>query len=159
MAVCESKTCLTQKEGFTLSELMVATLIFTLTFAGAIPVFFRCIELAEMSRNSSTAVGAVKNQIAAIENTPFAQLTATYNNATFTAANLTGIGITYVTNPSADIAEVTLTFCWRQKNGRIIGEDANLNGQMNAGEDKNGNGILDSPVKLTTTIYDTSGIS
>jgi hypothetical protein len=138
---------------------MVATLIFTLTFAGAITVFFQGIDLAEMSRNSSTAVLAAKNQIAAIENTPFAQITAAYNNATFTAANVTGIGIIYVTNPSADIAQVTLTFCWRQKNGRIIGEDANLNGQMNAGEDKNGNGILDSPVKLTTTIYDTSGIS
>ncbi len=138
---------------------MVATLIFTLTFSGAITVFFQGIDLAEISRNSSTAVWAAKNQIAAIENTAFAQITAAYNNTTFTATNLTGIGITYVSNPSPDTAQVTLTFCWRQKNGRIIGEDINLNCQIDAGEDQNGNGILDSPVKLTTTIYDTSGIS
>ena len=140
---------------FSLSELMIATLIFTLTFAGVITVFFRCMELSELARNTSAALNACKSRIASIEDTAFAQILGTYNNTTFTAPNVNGIGVTYVTNPSANILQVTTSFSWKEKNGRLMGEDSNLNGLLNAGEDKNANGILDSPVKLTTYVYNT----
>lgn len=142
--------------GFSLSELMIATLIFAFTFAGTIIVFFRCIELSEMARNSSAAVNASKSLLASIENTPFANILTTYNNTTFTAAGVNGMGITYVTSLDADLLRVTSVFCWQEKNGRIMGEDANINGALNAGEDANGNGVLDSPVEMTTYIYDTT---
>ncbi len=48
---------------------------------------------------------------------------------------------------------VTVTFCWRQSNGRLMGEDSNLNGALNTGEDVNGNGTIDSPVQLIAYIY------
>ncbi len=134
---------------------MIATLIFTLTFAGTIIVFFRCIELSEMARHSSVAVNTVKSQLATIEDTVFEQILATFNNATFTAAGVNGTGVTYVTSLDADLLRVTIVFCWREKNGRIMGEDTNINGVLNAGEDANGNGALDSPVEMTTYIYDT----
>lgn len=41
--------------------------------------------------------------------------------------------------------------CYREKN-RIIGEDANLNGVLDAGEDDNENGELDSPAHIETVI-------
>lgn len=147
---------LSNNKGFSLSELMIATLIFAFTFAGTIIVFFRCIELSELARNSSAAINAAKNRIASIENTAFAQIAATYNNATFTAAGVNGTGVTYVTSLDADLLRVTLVFCWREKNGRVMGEDTNINGALNAGEDANGNGVLDSPVEMTTYIYDTT---
>ena len=147
---------LSNNKGFSLSELMIATLIFTLTFAGTIIVFFRCIELSEMARNSSAAVNASKSQLASVENTPFANILATFNNTTFTAAGVNGRGVTYVTSLDADLLRVTIVFCWREKNGRIMGEDTNINGVLNAGEDANGNGVLDSPVEMTTYIYDTT---
>ena len=143
-------------KAFTLSELMIATLIFALTFAGVITVFFRCIELSEMTRHSSTAVNACKNRIASIENTAFNQILAAYNNTTFTAADINGIGKTYVTSLAGDLLQVTLVFCWKEKNGRALGEDKNINGSLDAGEDTNGNGVIDSPVKVTTYIYDVS---
>lgn len=148
-----SKKCL-NKKGFTLCELMVATLIFTLTFGGIIVVFFKCMELAEMSGHSSAAVYALQNRLAAIENTPFSQIQGTFHNTTFTTAGLNGIGVGYVTGPAADMLEVSLSFSWREKNGRTIGEDKNLNGQLEAGEDLNANGRLDSPVQLATSIFD-----
>ena len=37
-----------------------------------------------------------------------------------------------------------------------MGEDTNINGALNAGEDANGNGVLDSPVEMTTYIFDTT---
>jgi len=145
---------ISRREGLTLPELLIATFILTVTFAGVIIVFFRCMELSEMAGNSSTAVYASKSRIADIENTPFSQIYSTYNNTTFTAAGLDGVGVTYVNNANPELLEVTTAFCWKQKNGRIIGEDTNLNGQLNSGEDQNANGILDSPVKLTTSIFD-----
>jgi len=146
---------LSNNKGFSLSEVMIATLIFTFTFAGTIIVFFRCIELSEMARNSSTAVNAVKSRLASIENTPFANILATYNNTTFTAAGVTGTGVTYVTSLDVDLLRVTIVFCWQEKNGLVLGEDKNINGALNAGEDANGNGVLDSLVELTTYVYDT----
>ncbi len=143
-------------KAFSLSELMIATLIFTFTFAGTIIVFFRCIELSEMARNSSTAVNAVKSRLASIENTPFANILATYNNTTFTSAGVNGTGVTYVTSIDVDLLRVTIVFCWREKNGRVMGEDTNINGALDAGEDANANGVLDSPVEMTTYIYDTT---
>lgn len=143
-------------KSFSLSELMIATLIFTFTFAGTIIVFFRCIELSEMARNSSAAVNASRSLLASIENTPFANILTTYNNATFTAAGVNGRGVTYVTSLDADLLRVTSVFCWQEKNGRVMGEDTNINGALNAGEDANGNGVLDSPVEMTTYIYDTT---
>lgn len=148
-------TKISNNKGFSLSELMIATLIFTFTFAGTILVFFRCIELNEMARNSSTAVNATKSRLASIENTPFANILAT-NNTTFTAAGVNGTGVTYVTSLDVDLLRVTIVFCWREKNGRVMGEDTNINGALNAGEDANGNGVLDSPVEMTTYIYDTT---
>ena len=147
---------LLNNKAFTLSELMIATLIFTFAFAGTIIVFFRCIELSELARHSSTAVNAVKSRLASIEDTPFANVLATYNNTTFTAADVNGTGVTYVTGLDADLLRVTLVFCWREKNGRVMGEDTNINGVLNAGEDTNANGVLDSPVEMTTYIYDTT---
>ena len=145
-----------KNQGFTLSELMIATLIFTFTFAGTILVFIRCIELSEMARHSSIAVNACKNRIASIEDTAFDQILSTYNNTTFAADGVNGIGITYVTSLDVDLLRVTTVFCWKEKNGRVFGEDRNINGTLDAGEDTNGNGFIDSPVKVTTYIYDVS---
>ena len=56
--------------------------------------------------------------------------------------------------------EITTVICWRGKGGRIIGEDNGgfggashqLNGELNSGEDHNGDGRLSSPCEITTTI-------
>ncbi len=47
------------------------------------------------------------------------------------------------------LLEVVITVCWQQPDGRVFGEDANLNGVLDAGEDINpANGIMDSPAQL-----------
>lgn len=150
-----SKKCRKDDQGFTLPELMVATLIFSLTFLGIFLTCLRCMELNGIARNSSTALNAAKSRIATIENTAFNQIAATYNNATFTTADLNGIGVSYVNTVSADFLTVTVVFCWREKSGRTIGEDSDLDGQLDAGEDLNNNGTLDSPIELTMAIYAT----
>ena len=48
------------------------------------------------------------------------------------------------------LLDVRIALCWRQRDGRIFGEDTNLNGVLDPGEDKSKppNGLIDSPVVL-----------
>jgi len=143
-------------KGFTLAELMVATFVMVVGFVGLLTTFIRCIELNEISRNSSIAVAAVKTQMEQIKNTnPPANMIAAFNAVPFAVNGLTGMGVSYVNNTTdPNLYEITVTVCWQQKNGRIFGEDTNLNGVLNAGEDANANGILDSAVQVVTFVYD-----
>ena len=142
-----------QDSGFTLAELMVGAVILLVTFVGIMLTYVKCMELNEMSRNSSTAVKGVKSRAEQIKNTDFDQILPTYNNTTFTIAGLTGMGVSYVDNSNPNLSKITVLYCWHERNGRILGEDTNLNGALNGGEDKNANGSLDSPVQLVTYIY------
>jgi hypothetical protein len=51
----------------------------------------------------------------------------------------------------SDLKRVRLTVSFRSRN-RVIGEDSNLNGILDAGEDSNGNGRLDSPAEVISLI-------
>jgi prepilin-type N-terminal cleavage/methylation domain-containing protein len=139
--------------GFTLAELLIVAAVLVILFAGVLTAFFRSIQLAEISRNSSTAILTVKNRLVQITTTSFNQIFPTFNNATFTAAGLTGMGVSYIDNANPDLYKVTIVFCWQEKNGRVFGEDSNLNGQLDAGEDRNGNGLIDSPVQIVSSIF------
>jgi len=61
-----------------------------------------------------------------------------------------GKGVVYVNNSNPDLLEVEVDVSWRNRDGRVIGEDTNLNGQIESGEDLVNIGKLDSPVKIIT---------
>lgn len=147
------KNRLGNNTGFTLVEILVATGIFLVSISGIVYSYLKCMELQDIGRNVSTAVQAAKNKMEDIKNTPFNNIMATYNNTTFTATGLNGMGAVYVNNSNPDLLLIKIVFCWKQQNGRIFGEDTNLNGVLNVGEDKNGNNQLDSYVQLSSYIY------
>ncbi len=140
-------------KALTLIELLIAVLILVPLFAIGMQTFIKCMELSDLAKNSSLAVWGIKNRITTIENTVFSQIYNTYNNTTFTIPGLNGKGKTYINNTNPNHVIVTISFSWKERSGRIIGEDKNLNGILDAGEDTNGNGQLDSPVEMTTQIY------
>ena len=138
------------KSGFTLAELLIATALLTVILTGVMVTFFRCLELNEVSANTSKAVLAARARMAQIEGTNYSQVNATFDNVTFNVSGLNGKGVTYVDDSVPNILTVTTVVCWRQKSNRLYGEDANLNGVLNGGEDTNGNGRLDSIVQFET---------
>ncbi|MCD4781487.1 MAG: prepilin-type N-terminal cleavage/methylation domain-containing protein [Candidatus Omnitrophica bacterium] len=142
-----------KQEGFTLVEVMVAAVIFVLMFVGMLLTFVKCLELNDLARNSSIATLEAKSRMEDIRNAVFTTVLGTYHNATFTVPGVTGMGVSYVDNTVVDLLEITVVVCWQQKNGRIIGEDTNLNGQLDGGEDTNGNGRLDSTVEIISYMY------
>jgi hypothetical protein len=59
--------------------------------------------------------------------------------------NSTGVNIT-------DVLDVYAEVSFKVGN-RIVGEDLNLNGALNAGEDQNGDGMINSPASIRTLIF------
>lgn len=143
----------TGQRGFTLAELIVSAAILGIVIAGILVSYVRCMELNEASRNKSLALKAARDRIELIKNTAFANLVATYNNVTFDITGFTGKGVSYVTVIDSKNIKITVSVSWKQNNGRVYGEDKNLNGVLNAGEDKNGDGFLNSPVDISTVVY------
>jgi len=141
-------------KGFALAEVMVAAVVMILAFVGILITYVKCLELNEMSQNKSTATRAAKTRMEQINNSDFNQLFANFNNVAFFEPGLNGAGVSYINNADPDLVQITVSFCWRQKNGLLIGEDANLDGDLDAGEDINGNGMIDSTVQLVTSRYD-----
>lgn len=133
--------------------MMVAAMIMVLAFMGILYTYARYLELDELSRNTSLALQASQDKIEAIKNTAYDQIVATYNNQTFTYTGINGRGSIRIVDTNPKLMLVTVTFCWRQSNGRLMGEDKNLNGVLNTGEDANANGTIDSPVQLIAYIY------
>ncbi len=145
------------RRGFTLPELLIAAVVFVLTFVGILLSYLRCMELNELSRNSSLAVAAVKSRMEDIKNTDFVNISSTYDKIAFSANGINGKGVSYVEDVATDpkLLKVTISFCWKQKSGLLVGEDNDLDGQLDAGEDKNANNILDSITQVVSYVYDT----
>lgn len=141
------------KKGFTLIELLIAMAIMVITISGILMSYLRCLELNEISKNSMVALQAAASRMEQVKSTAFAQIKANFNNVPFAVTGLNAMGTSYVDDSDPELLQVVVSVSWRQKNGRLFGEDANLNGQIDAGEDGNGNGILDSPVQLMDAIF------
>ena len=139
--------------GFTIPELMMACFVLQALFVGAIVTIVKCMEYSDLARHQSQALASVRTRMMQIENTPYAQVFATYHDTNFTAAGLNGLGKILVDDSDPSLLTITTTFCWRERSGRVIGEDSDLDGVLDAGEDKNANGRIDSSVQIVTRRY------
>ena len=135
-------------------EVMVSAFLLIVGMLAILITYNHAMELSEMSRNISLAVRGAKSRMETIKNTDPAQMSANFHNVSFTIPNINGMGKSYiddVTDP--DLIQIIVNFSWRDKRGRVIGEDLDLDGVLDGGEDQNANGRLDSPVELTTQIF------
>ncbi|MBU1853489.1 MAG: hypothetical protein KJ957_05550 [Candidatus Omnitrophica bacterium] len=140
--------------GFTLLELIIGSAVLVVAIVGLIAAFANCFTLNESARNLTVTINNAQEKIEEIHNLPFDQIVA-LDGTNFEIAGLPdndSEGTIEIDSSNPNLLEITVTVCWRQKSGRIFGEDDNLNGSLDLGEDKNGNGDLDSPTKLITLI-------
>lgn len=148
--ILKMKKLANNNSGFTLAELLIATVLMAVIFTGVLMTILKCMELTDIARNSSAAVVAAKNKMMEIENTSYASIVGTYHNVPFTVDGFNAKGVSYATSAS-QLITITAAVCWKQPNGRVFGEDSDLDGVLDAGEDRNGNGRIDSVVQVTTT--------
>ena len=143
------------RKGFTLIEVILAAAFLVIVLSGLLATYISCFELISTSRNLSLAVNAARVMIEEIRDYSFNQIHSDYDNTTFTVNEMSvgnSRGVIYVDNTNPDLLQVIVSVCWRQRANRIIGEDLDLDGNLDAGEDTNANSMIDSPAQLVTLI-------
>ncbi|MCG2711106.1 MAG: prepilin-type N-terminal cleavage/methylation domain-containing protein [Candidatus Omnitrophica bacterium] len=146
-----------RKKGFTLVEILVSMAIMAITITGALKMLNSLAVINEGNDAILAIMNHVQGVMDEVRNVPFSDLSALYNNKQFQVAELQAKGITHqglitVTNIEPGyLDQVRIVVCWRQKD-RVIGEDENLNANLDAGEDQNTNGVIDSPCQISSII-------
>ncbi len=145
--------------GFTLIELMLAAAVLIVVVVGLLATYVGCFTINETAKNLTLAINAAQQTLEEIRDYNFYSIYDDYNNTTFEASgipNSDGEGSVKINDSNPDLLKVTISVCWRQRGGRIIGEDNGrgggiaLNGRLDGTEDVNGNGIIDSPASIVT---------
>jgi len=140
------------KKGFALPEMLLAALIAAFALCGILLTYIACMDSIKISKNASIATNAALGLVEEIRSTPFPQIIPNYDQLNFTVNGITNsMGVVYIDDTNPEFLVVTVSVCWQQGN-RFIGEDLNLNGVLDAGEDANGNNMIDSTVKLVTQV-------
>lgn len=142
-----------KKSGFTLMELMVAAAILASVLLGILGVFTACFVLNETAENLTLAINAAQQEVERIRNLGFSQISAE-DGSSFEIAGIADInseGAIAVDSSEPTLLEVTVTVCWRQVGGRIIGEARDISGDLVI-EDLNKDGSISSPAQIVTLI-------
>ncbi|MDD4182435.1 MAG: hypothetical protein PHT53_01235 [Candidatus Omnitrophica bacterium] len=139
-------------KSFSLAEVLLGIIILVLVISTTLITYINCFILIDTIKNINIATTAAQGIIEEMRSSIFKDLVGNYNGLNFVVNDIPeSMGTVYINNDNPEFLEVTVSVCWRQRN-RVIGEDTNLNGTLDAGEDFNNNGIIDSPAQLTTRI-------
>lgn len=144
-------------KGFFLIEIMIVIAVLVIVLVGYLQLSIVCFGLAETTKNITIAISEIQSQLDQIRNYNYSNIVSDYSQGgspgdIFSLSQLDGVGIISLNNSNPELLEVEITACWQEKGRRIIGEDINLNGVLDADEDKNANGKIDSPASLITLI-------
>jgi prepilin-type N-terminal cleavage/methylation domain-containing protein len=157
------------QKGVTLVEVLVAASIFAFCLAGLLLSYMNLLILTDLSRDTTIANNVLQARLEEARTVAFNNLTSwcvsatgfsVVNNDFLYGGNPIHIGVgnitcTDVSDPFtnttySDMKKVRVVISFKSRN-RVIGEDANLNGRLDAGEDDSrypsGIGQLDSPVE------------
>jgi prepilin-type N-terminal cleavage/methylation domain-containing protein len=145
------------KRGFTLVEVTLVVAIVIIVSVALLNSFMSCLALNETSRNITIAMNIARDKMEELVNKRLSWdeiIDASYNEAALVAAyGFHGSCNVRVIPINDKLKSVRIVVCWRQRGNRILGEDRNLNGVLDSGEDINPvNTQLDSPVVVETAI-------
>ena len=137
--------------GISLVEVMVCALIMGGAILGLFQLFLYCSALSDMSGNITRAVMEAQGKIEEIREHPFSDIIADYDGTAFSLVGLTGMGRVSIDSTNPKRLGVRVVVCWQNQNGRVIGEDQNLNGVLDAGED-DGDNVMESMVTMESYV-------
>ncbi|MEK6715594.1 MAG: prepilin-type N-terminal cleavage/methylation domain-containing protein [Candidatus Omnitrophota bacterium] len=132
-----------KKTGFTLIEIVIAMLVVFIAVIGLLAAYASSFELVETARNTTYALNEAQEKVEELRGHNFFDIFDDYANTNFTVDGIAAgnsNGLVEVGNTNPGLLLVTVTVCWRQRSGRIIGGDSGLNP------------LSSSPVRLVTYI-------
>ena len=135
--------------GFSLAELLITVGILVTVIVILLQLFVYNSVLAELSGNMGNVLSDAQTKLEEIRNSDYSLITTNYASGgtpgnTFNISQGQGKGVIYIDSSNASLLQVTVVICWKNKDGRVIGEDTDLDGILDAGEDLNGNSKIDS---------------
>ncbi len=163
--------------GLTLVEVLIGAVILLVTMLAIAAALSQHLRLVEINRERTMALNAAQGLLEAELNRDFAQLISPpasggygvvdggtvsqplplaagsfLPNLPFTAKGQVRVQDVDGQPNAVRVVEVRVVVCWRSQ-GRVIGEDVNLNGVLDAGEDQGtANGLIDSPAVVATRL-------
>ena len=145
------------QKGFTLVEVLVATGLLVIVLAGLVGLFVYCSMLSELSGDMTTVMSELQGKWEEIRNHDYDLIVTDYSSGgtpgnTFDLTQVNAKGVIYIDATNPDILVVKIVASWQTRSDRIMGEDQNLNGVLDAGEDQNGNGEIDSSTSIESMI-------
>ncbi|MFA5259625.1 MAG: prepilin-type N-terminal cleavage/methylation domain-containing protein [Candidatus Omnitrophota bacterium] len=155
-----------KRKSLTLVEVMISVFIFAIGVGAIFVAYPPLFEGVEVTFQTMRTWSECRREIEILKNRQFSELLTesdTENPHIFLNVPTVMLGVYYldkiacVSGPSCtggvltDALRVTVVMSVAAKN-RIVGEDKNLNGILDSGEDVNENDLLDSPITLTTIV-------
>jgi len=139
------------KKGLTLLELLIVSGFLIIALTGLLATYIICLELAEWTRSANLALHTAQSELEKIRNLAFSNI-GDQDGASFDVPGMAAndsLGYVTVVPDGPIMFNITIGVCWRQKGERIIGECQDSGGAL-IFSDSNANGLLDSPVQLST---------
>lgn len=145
-----------KRRGFTLIEVLLVTMILAVVLCGLLAIYANLFFLTDFLRDYTSATNAVQAKMEELRKDTFDSLTvgsSTFNLTDYGFPFSDSKGVVEINSTSyADLKRIRIVACFKSRN-KIIGEDQNLNGILNQGEDTwIVNNRLDSPVELVTLV-------
>ena len=164
------------RSGNTLVEVMIVTAILAFVLTTMLQLFIQVSMNAEMSGNKTIALSAAQDKIEEIRREDYDDISVNYASGgtpgdtfSFQIDDRDAMGKVYIistenpTSPSeltgetypganAESLAIKVVVSWENALGRVVGEDLDLDGSFEAGEDANSNGLYDSPITLISYI-------
>ena len=143
--------------GFTLVEVLFVMVILAFCLCGLLATYINMFFLTDLTRDLTLATNAVRARMEEIKRVSFASLgNSTFNLTDYGFPSNQSKGVVEVqgnySNYTDQLSRVRIIACFKSR-GRIIGEDADLDGVFDTpGEDVNNNSRMDSPVEMVTLI-------
>jgi len=144
--------------GFTLVELVITVGTTLIAVLGSIQLFTYCMWQSENAGNLTSSMQEAFAKVEEIRATPYGDIMTTFGppagqtSRSFTPTRVQGLGIIYVNEVSPDLLQVEVVVNWQERGRYVVGEDQNLNGILDGGEDGDGNGRISSPASLVTLL-------
>jgi len=142
------------RNAFTLLELSIAIIFLAVVLVALLYSYSQSIKTSTKLQRINQALVQVRKEMESIKNMNFADIPS-LNNTSFQIENsdFENRGVIYVENFDTDTLRIILTVCLKDVHGRVIGEDKDLDGVLDPGEDIDGDGRISSPVSVETLIY------
>lgn len=140
MSILQETKFYRKSSGFSLAELLVTVGILVVVIVVLLQLFVYNSVLAELSGNMGYVLSDAQTKLEEIKNSDFSLITTNYASGgtpgnTFDLSQGQGKGVIYIDSSNANLLQITVVICWKNKDGRVIGEDADLDGVLDVGED------------------------